>query len=195
MSKRRRPGNRSLATIFHLCIEGKVTEKTYFLSLNSSDYLKGKITFRIHKTSSDPYRLVESAIVLKNSGNLEESDQIWCVFDVEYPNPHGKLADAVELAEKNGIAIAVSNPSFEVWLLLHHGLVTKHLSSEDAKKMQRGQPDPGSTNYYLPRLADAQSNAWSLIKKHQEDGKDFPADNPTSHVLEIFEQIDKILRK
>jgi hypothetical protein len=195
MTKRRRPGNRPLATIFHLCIEGEVTEKTYFSSLNSSDYLKGKITFRIHKTASDPYRLVESAVELKNSGNLEEADQIWCVFDVEYPNPHGKLADAVELAELNDITIAVSNPSFEVWLLLHHGIVTKHLSSDEAKRLQRGRPDPASTSYYLPRLADARSNARSLVKKHQGDGKGFLTDNPTSHVFEIFEQIDKILGK
>lgn len=43
-------------------------------------------------------------------------DSVWCVFDVdEHPN----VPEAVDMACANGIELAISNPCFELWLLLH----------------------------------------------------------------------------
>lgn len=43
-------------------------------------------------------------------------DSVWCVFDV---NDHPNIPDAKEMARDNGIDLAISNPCFELWLLLH----------------------------------------------------------------------------
>ena len=41
---------------------------------------------------------------------------MWCVFDVD---DHPRVADARQMAADNGIELAISNPCFELWLLLH----------------------------------------------------------------------------
>jgi hypothetical protein len=43
-------------------------------------------------------------------------DHVWCVFDVD-EHPH--IPDAKQQARDNGIELAISNPCFELWLLLH----------------------------------------------------------------------------
>ena len=43
-------------------------------------------------------------------------DQAWCVPDID---DHPRLDEALVMARANGIDLAVSNPSFELWLILH----------------------------------------------------------------------------
>ena len=43
-------------------------------------------------------------------------DAVWCVFDVD---DHPQVDDARQMARDNGIELAISNPCFELWLLLH----------------------------------------------------------------------------
>ncbi|MDG4807311.1 RloB family protein [Micromonospora sp. WMMD1120] len=49
-------------------------------------------------------------------------DEVWCVFDVEAPRAHARLGAALALAGRHGVNCAVSNPCFEVYLLLHEDL-------------------------------------------------------------------------
>lgn len=43
-------------------------------------------------------------------------DSVWCVYDVDdHPHHH----EAREMAVANQIELAISNPCFELWLLLH----------------------------------------------------------------------------
>lgn len=48
--------------------------------------------------------------------SYEERDQVWAVFDKD---EHPGFEDAVASCEANGVAVARSNPCFEVWLVLH----------------------------------------------------------------------------
>jgi hypothetical protein len=43
-------------------------------------------------------------------------DQVWCVFDRD---DHPRFNEAIKMAQDNGLELAISNPSFELWLLLH----------------------------------------------------------------------------
>ena len=43
-------------------------------------------------------------------------DEVWCVHDVD---DHPRLDEARIMARDNDISLAVSNPCFELWLLLH----------------------------------------------------------------------------
>lgn len=43
-------------------------------------------------------------------------ESVWCVFDVD---DHLRIPEAKVMASDNGIHLAISNPSFELWLLLH----------------------------------------------------------------------------
>ncbi len=68
-----------------------------------------------------PITLVRMAVDARRRALRESSeiDEFWCVFDVEWPTHHPSLHDALELAERNDIHVAVSNPCFELWLALH----------------------------------------------------------------------------
>lgn len=65
---------------------------------------------------------------------FEAYDQVWCVFDVEAPQPHPKLDAALRLASKHKVRCAVSNPCFELWLLLHFRDQFDYLTTADASR-------------------------------------------------------------
>jgi hypothetical protein len=72
-----------------------------------------------------PKTLVERAIQLKRQAEGDAKrqrdenllyDEVWCVYDVD---GHPRMPDARQQARDNAIEVAVSNPCFELWLLLH----------------------------------------------------------------------------
>lgn len=63
--------------------------------------------------------LVNSAIDFKNKG---EYDQVWCVFDKDSFNDQ-QFNNVCSKAAQNGMHVAYSNWSFELWYILHFGLL------------------------------------------------------------------------
>jgi hypothetical protein len=119
--KRRRPFREPRPRILIVC-EGTKTEPGYFLALRHRE--KSAIELDI-EPGGVPKTLVEKAARLKRSAEKEARrhkddnlryQYVWCVFDVdEHPN----LAEAQQQARDNGIDVAISNPCFELWILLH----------------------------------------------------------------------------
>ena len=56
-------------------------------------------------------------------------EQVWCVFDVD---EHTRLTEAVNQARDCDINIAISNPSFELWILIHFKDQWRYLTRDDA---------------------------------------------------------------
>ena len=110
---------------FLILCEGAVTEKTYFLDLRSlirSPLVEVEIA---PEHGRDPKSLVELAKVRRERAEVEAKRQrdenilyneVWCVFDVD---DHIRLRDALQQARDCSISVAVSNPCFELWILLH----------------------------------------------------------------------------
>ncbi|MEL7658824.1 MAG: RloB family protein, partial [Bacillota bacterium] len=72
-----------------------------------------------------PTQIVEKAIEkreeLRNRQEWEEdNDEIWCVFDTEDGSNELGLTEAYSKATNEVINLAISNPSFEYWYLLHY---------------------------------------------------------------------------
>ena len=67
----------------------------------------------------------------------DEIDEVWCVFDVEWPKNHPKLNASLQLAHSHGVQTAVSNPCFEYWLVLHFEQPLDWLTSKDAEKLRQ----------------------------------------------------------
>jgi hypothetical protein len=72
-----------------------------------------------------PRTLVQRAVGLKRAAerlarNRRDTnlryDEVWCVFDVD---EHPFLAEAQQQANDNHVEVALSNPCFELWILLH----------------------------------------------------------------------------
>jgi hypothetical protein len=113
-----------------------------------------------------------------------EIDEFWCVFDVEWPRNHPDLKDAVEQARQGGVELAISNPCFELWLILHFQDNGRWLDNDDARRLRRrldGSNDKGlDPATYMPRVIDATHRAAALDERHRLDGTIFPDDNPSS---------------
>jgi hypothetical protein len=95
-----------------------------------------------------------------------EIDEFWCVFDVEWPRNHPGLEEAVWQARANSIKLAVSNPCFELWLILHFQDHAAWLDNNQARRLRRqldGSGDKGlEAAKYMPFTADAARRAAGL---------------------------------
>lgn len=110
---RRPPRRRSRPLILIVC-GARCTEPQYFAGLR--DTLRSPaVDIRIAQQAKAPAQVVQYASSFARR-SVQDFDEIWCVVDVD----HFELEEAIGLARQHGIELAVSNPCFELWLLLHH---------------------------------------------------------------------------
>jgi hypothetical protein len=83
---------------------------------------------------ADPVALVDRAIQDLREDNLP-GDEWWCVFDAEAPEPRPNLERAISLAGDNNIQCAISNPCFELWLILYYINQTAYLTTDRAIRL------------------------------------------------------------
>lgn len=124
-----------------------------------------------------------------------EVDECWCVFDVEWPKNHPNLFEARQLAEAKGIGLVVSNPCFELWLILHHRELTRHVSTAEAESMSRkldGRTGKSiDSSVYLPLRKQAARRAERLEERHTRNGTLFPNDNPSSGMHRFLKALER----
>jgi hypothetical protein len=117
------------------------------------------------------------------------------VFDVEWPRNHPNLGRALQLADAGGVNVVVSNPCFELWLILHFQDQTAFLDNRTADIVSRrldGRPGKRIDGAkYMPLRRDASDRAADLIARHQRDGTTFPNDNPSSTMHELLAAIER----
>jgi len=195
---RRAPSRAPLPLLLVVC-EGEVTEPQY---LRGFARAQGANTVRLHVEApgGDPRALVERAVELRDQAVARAArerdanlayDEVWCVFDVD---DHARLRTARELAERTGIGLAVSNPSFELWLILHFRNQSAHLTSKRAAEIlgkhirdyhKHVRYDELSSGY-----ADAVERAASLERRHLEAGTE--DGNPSTGVYYLTERIREL---
>jgi hypothetical protein len=135
------------------------------------------------------------AVSARSRAIAEESeiDEFWCVFDVEWPRNHPGLREALEQAERNSIQLAVSNPCFELWLILHFRNYNAWLDNRSASRLRRdldGSSDKGlDAARYMPFIFDAARRSVLLNERHERDGTRFPDNNPSSTMFRLLEAI------
>jgi hypothetical protein len=139
--RRRGPTRDPLPLILVVC-EGRVTEPEYVEAFRIA-HGANTVRVRVESPGGDPRALVDRAVELRNEAEREARrardpnlryDEVWCVFDVDQ---HPRLDDALAMAARSSIELAVSNPCFELWLLLHFAEQTAHLSSKQARDRLR----------------------------------------------------------
>lgn len=107
-----------------------------------------------------PEKIVSEAVrqraALGKLGPAEAPDAYWVVLDVERDGVAAR--GACEDAHRRGFGVALSNPCFEVWVLLHHAAGAPALTAKQAKakcapllEVGRKRPEPAS--FDDPRLA------------------------------------------
>ena len=116
----RRPGNpQEQRRVIRVLTEGRVTERDYLRRWARRN--RGIVHIDFPDAGMTPDALVRRArkYVRQNLRSRRadpDFDEIWCVFDTD---EHRHLSQAMEDARQSGIEVAVSNPCFELWLVLH----------------------------------------------------------------------------
>jgi RloB-like protein len=191
--RRRRPFREVKRRILIVC-EGIVTERHYFNDLRIQT--RSLVDLQI-EPGGTPKTLVERAVDLKKVAandarrakdeNLK-FDAVWCVFDVDV---HPFLAEAQQQARDNGIMAAVSNPYFELWVLLHFQDQRAHIERHEAQRLCR---------HYMPRyekrlpVETLMATYADAVRRSEEldqwqHTRDADGSNPSTGVHKLTEEI------
>ncbi|ARU60605.1 hypothetical protein CBW65_05550 [Tumebacillus avium] len=184
-----------LKTILIVC-EGSKTEKIYFERFKERD--SGvKIEVPTNKFT-DPVNLVKFArdYAKKHDISVAEGDSIWVVFDVDQ-NRDEEITKAKALADDLDIIITPSNPSFELWYLLHYEPSTAHLTNEQlGKKLKKCIPHYAKNICVFDEIAPTQKlaikRAGDLNAHHTGKNLYSRSSNPSTQVFRVVVHIDKI---
>lgn len=129
--RRRAPARVDRRRRFLLFTEGARTEVDYFEDLKRR--YKDRAIIVVDRFHGTPEQLVERARKKRRSARTrasgpaqlasEQSEEVWCVFDVD----EHRWKEAAGQAQKLGFGVAISNPCFELWLLLHFRPQSAHV--------------------------------------------------------------------
>lgn len=198
-NRRRRPGRREpfrdpRPMVLIVC-EG-TSEQEYFEKF-ANHHRNSRVRVELESRTGVPFSLVQLARERKRRSDAAAKrqrdenlsfDSIWCVFDID-EHPH--VSDAREMARDNGIHLAISNPCFELWLILHlrssPGMKDRHNTQRLLKKLVPDYDKHIDFSRYVEGYPDAVVRARSLDDLAQRVGT--PGHNPTTNVYELTESI------
>jgi hypothetical protein len=162
------------------------------------------IHIEVSRERGDPLRLVEAARdrradaerrARRHKDDNLRYDEVWCVVDVD---EHARLPAAEALAAREKIGIAVSNPCFELWALLHLVDHRAFITSESARNALRS---------FMPNYekaldcaairglyAVARGRANALREQHERNGRS-PGWNPSTNVWVLVDKMLEAARK
>jgi len=196
---RRRTGVRTPKKTLLVFCEGERTEPEYLTALRNEPAVRETAAVDIRLApefaGSVPDTLVRRATEALQKADEEdgEIDEVWCVFDVEWPRNHPRLKEAVRDATAAGVRLAISNPCFEIWLTLHFQDQSAWLTTAAAVKLRRTHDksvDKGlDGKLYMPRRSEAAARAAALKKRHHGNESVFPHDNPSSSMNDLLESV------
>jgi hypothetical protein len=157
---KRRVGTRRPRKTLVIFCEGERTEPEYLDALKRQPSVRdvAAVDLRVEtgKGGSVPGTLVAMATEARSRAINEEAeiDEFWCVFGVEWPRNHPGLREAIQQARTNGIKLAISNPCFELWLILHfqdHSMAGQQPGTASPPSVRRLQPQgPRCRQIYAP---------------------------------------------
>lgn len=193
--KRRGPTKQPRQRILVVC-EGAVTEQRYFRALQHNAR-NPRLHVEVAKEVGAPLTVVQIAVRRRQEAERAADqerddnirwDQVWGVFDVD---AHPNLDEARRLAEAESINLAVSNPCFELWALLHFQEQRAHIERDRVRAaLQRhlvGYDKELDFRKLHPLYENAVQRARDLEREadaHGETGR-----NPTTQVYKLTDVI------
>lgn len=194
--KRRKPSREPKARFLVFC-EGK-TEQRYLEQIRHL----WRCNLRIEgEACATPKTLVEKAAKKKRAATRlakqdpsEAFQQVWCVFDID---EHPYIPESKDQAKANGIRVAISNPCFELWALLHFQDQSAHIERGPLQSLCRelmpGYRKQLPIDALDPLYRDARERAAALDEWQRRQGRvDFP--NPSTGVHLLMEELWRLSR-
>jgi hypothetical protein len=180
-----------------LLCEGAVTETGYFEDWRA-ELRTALVDIEIAADHGVPRSLVATAsarlkaarrAARRQQDDSLSYDQVWCVFDID---EHPAMAAALDQARALGIGLAISNPSFELWALLHFHDHRAHLERQQARGLLKAYlPDYDKAlpaERLRPLYEEARRRACWLAENHERCGG-VVTDNPSSSVWRLVDAL------
>ena len=183
-SKKRNKQSRKEKPMIIITAEGRnETEARYFNNFRTADC---PYIIKFHKAGhlTDPTKLAES---IRQRWDAEDADvrtgdMAFVIVDLD--NKESKAKEIQQLEAKNRVEkFIVSNPSFEVWYLLHYEYSTRSYMNADAviRELKKHYPGYEKTSEMYPllkeKIDEAIVNAEKLEDYHKAEEHSHPDAN------------------
>lgn len=182
---------------FLIVTNGEKTEYNYFSDL-SKDLPKGSIQIKTVIKNGSPMAVVKKALKLATTEELP--DECWAVFDKDqFPDFDNAVS---KLKNNNRVHAAYSNPSFELWVLIHFQNVTSQIDQKSCiaklnpyfkKHTQKEYEKNGQIYKILNEHGDHEKACKSAEIMFKQAGSQKPwMKNPTTEIHKLFKKLQNI---
>lgn len=197
--KKRGNTKRKQKAVYLIIAEGKNKTETLYLSNFQEQGRDFYLHFVKAGSNTDADSLYKTLVgKLKELGLSEaEGDRGFIVLDID--NDERKAEKVNRLISKNnvkGIRFIVSNPTFEIWFLLHYRYTTKYFEDGDIviKDLKKCIPDYDKNKdvYHIleDKMEAALKNAEKLSKHFKDEKWPSKECNPQTDVGELVKNLE-----
>ena len=145
------------ARLIVIASEGKDTERIYFKAL-AKEYTNPRVHVHILERSEDeqnnssPEHVLKQLNDYKSQYELEADDELWLVVDKDRWTEAMLSRVATECSQDVAMHMALSNPCFELWLLLHLEDEASLTPEEQMRWMENRRKSRNADPYLKTRL-------------------------------------------
>lgn len=145
---RKEKGKKRNPVVYIIC-EGTETEIKYFKRYRTRGCHIDIVPIPSQYKAADSLVKKAKATLGNNSYYPEDGDSLWCVFDRD-DNTDDMLKTAKAIALKENYHLVFSNPSFEIWFLLH--FIDQQGALDDCNAVIRLLKQPGRLAQYAKNI-------------------------------------------
>ena len=145
------------ARLIVIASEGKDTERIYFKAL-AKEYTNPRVHVHVlersenEQNNSSPEHVLKQLNDYKSQYELEADDELWLVVDKDRWTEAMLSRVATECSQEVAMHMALSNPCFELWLLLHMEDALSLPPEEQKQWMENRRKSKNADPYLKVRL-------------------------------------------
>lgn len=155
--------------MFVLSYEGKISEKKYFEDFRNSELFNDSGLIEIislkrpTNRGSDPISVKKLLLESKKEYRFKDTDEFWLIIDRDdWEEIHNHNFDKLieDCKKENNFFLAMSNPCFEIWLILHLKDINE-FDEEEKVKIMSNEKISNSKNYIDKVLSEIQGRGYN----------------------------------
>ena len=191
----RRKADRDPANTILVVAEGS-TERIYFTGLKARKSTVKIVVPRSHPTDAlGLVRLCVEHMEMKDI-DIDHGDMAICAFDIE-GNDERNLSKAIRMARQSGVLLAMTNPCFELWFLMHFRDVLPSVSCAEVHRCLKDHiKNYNKTDNYRDLLDPLRMSAMNRARETWGEGieRSIPS-NPGTTMHIALSEIDRLIQR
>jgi len=199
--------------MFVLSYEGKVSENKYFEDFRKSDLFNDSGLIEIislkrpANRGSDPINVKKLLQEAKKEYRFKDTDEFWLIIDRDdWEEIHNHNFDTLvdDCKKENNFFLAMSNPCFEIWLILHLKDINEY-EEDERERILANAKISNSKNYIDTVLSGIQGRGYNKrpnprvflplttvainrAKELDDENQDYPKQLGT-HIYKLIEKL------